>query len=189
MLSRGRKAYLSRRPVLDDATCERVVALCEAHAARAGGWSTKRHTSVPTTDMEVRAAPAVLRIFNDACARAVFPTLGAMYSAVGVRAEDVRVSDAFVVRYDAAAQRYLPTHVDDSHLSITIALNAAAEYDGGGTYFEDADRALCPERGHMVAFPGSLRHGGQTITRGRRYVIAAFLWVDGGWAPPKHWEA
>ena len=53
----------------------------------------------------------------------------------------LRVSDAFVVRYDAAAQRSLPTHQDDSHLSLTIALNDAGEYEGGGTAFEDVDGA------------------------------------------------
>ena len=92
--------------------------------------------------------------------------------------------DAFVVRYDAAAQRSLPLHQDDSHLSLTIALNADDEFDGGGTGFADVhggSRAsplvVRPRLGHAVAFPGGLWHGGEPITRGRRYVIAAFLWV------------
>ena len=34
-----------------------------------------------------------------------------------------------------------------------------------------------PRLGHAVAFPGALWHCGEPITRGRRYVIAAFLWV------------
>lgn len=187
-LSKGRRVFLSTRPLLDRATCARAIELCEAKAAAAGGWSTKRHTTVPTTDMEVRSQPDVLRLFNDACATAIFPAMAAMYAELGVSASALRVSDAFVVRYDAAAQRSLPTHVDDSHFSITIALNALAEYDGGGTYFEDLEGAVKPEQGHVVAFPGSLRHGGQPITRGRRYVIAAFLSVA-GWRPPAHWEA
>ena len=38
---------------------------------------------------------------------------------------------------------------------------------------------LRPEVGGVVLFPGSLRHGGHTITKGRRYMVAAFLWVEG----------
>ena len=87
--------------------------------------------------------------------------------------------DAFVVRYDAAAQRSLPTHQDDSHLSLTIALNETSEYDGGGTSFEDlgGEGFVRPEKGCVVAFPGELRHGGRAVTRGVRYIIAVFLWV------------
>ena len=88
------------------------------------------------------------------------------------------------MRYDAAAQRSLPLHQDDSHLSLTIALNANDEFDGGGTGFADVhggSRAsplvVRPRLGHAVAFPGALWHCGEPITRGRRYVIAAFLWV------------
>ena len=34
-----------------------------------------------------------------------------------------------------------------------------------------------PPLGHCVAFPGGLWHGGEPITSGVRYIIAAFLWV------------
>ena len=40
--------------------------------------------------------------------------------------------------------------------------------------------------GKMAFFPGSLRHGGKPITRGVRYIIAAFLFVD-GWEEPAFW--
>ena len=100
-------------------------------------------------------------------------------SRLKVSASRLRVWDAFVVRYDAAAQRSLPTHQDDSHLSLTIALNETGEYDGGGTSFEDlgGEGFVRPEKGCVVAFPGELRHGGRAVTRGVRYIIAVFLWV------------
>ena len=133
---------------------------------------------------------------------------------MGATVERLRVWDAFVVRYDARAQRSLPIHQapdmplispsppvispdlattstdlpspqDDSHLSLTIALNDEREYEGGGTCFADVVGAshaspvvVRPGLGHLVAFPGALWHGGQPITRGVRYVIAAFLWVS-----------
>jgi hypothetical protein len=49
----------------------------------------------------------------------------------GSGSDRVRVHDAFVVRYSAAAQHHLPTHADQSLLSVTLALNDAGEYQVG----------------------------------------------------------
>ncbi|CAM9974582.1 unnamed protein product, partial [Ectocarpus fasciculatus] len=94
----------------------------------------------------------------------------------------LRVHDAFVVRYDAAAQRSLPLHTDQGELSLTISLNSAGEYEGGGTWFEGLGRAVRPEEaGHVVVFPGGRTvHGGREVTRGVRYILAVFLY--------EHWE-
>eukprot|EP00903_Cladosiphon_okamuranus_P010088 g9555.t1 len=91
----------------------------------------------------------------------------------------LRVHDAFVVRYDAAAQRSLPLHTDQGELSLTISLNGAEEYEGGGTWFEGLGRAVRPqEAGHVVVFPGgSTVHGGREVTSGIRYILAVFLYV------------
>lgn len=83
-------------------------------------------------------------------------------------------------------QSFLPPHSDNAHLSLTVALNPRSAFDGGGTRFESTGLVISPEAGHVVCFPGSLRHAGHPITRGRRYVIAAFLWVD-GFDEPKAW--
>ena len=40
-------------------------------------------------------------------------------------------------------------------------------------------RVVRPDIGRVVAFPGEMRHGGAPVTRGVRYIIAAFLWVAG----------
>lgn len=91
----------------------------------------------------------------------------------------LRVHDAFVVRYDAAAQRSLPLHTDQGELSLTISLNTADhDYEGGGTWFEGLGRAVRPtEAGHVVVFPGGETvHGGREITRGVRYILAVFLY-------------
>ena len=91
----------------------------------------------------------------------------------------LRVHDAFVVRYDAAAQRSLPLHTDQGELSLTISLNGADEYEGGGTWFEGLGRAVRPEEaGHVVVFPGgSTVHGGREVTSGVRYILAVFLYM------------
>uniref|UniRef100_A0A7S4F1W7 Uncharacterized protein n=1 Tax=Chrysotila carterae TaxID=13221 RepID=A0A7S4F1W7_CHRCT len=52
-------------------------------------------------------------------------------------------------------------------------------YDGGGTYFYALRRAVRPEQGQLLAFSGALLHGGEPIVRGVRYVLAAFLYIEG----------
>lgn len=112
-------------------------------------------------------------------------TASAASEATSERAHDVaqfvrrlRVHDAFVVRYDSAAQRSLPLHTDQGELSLTISLNSAQEYEGGGTWFEGLGRAVRPvEAGHIVVFPGGdTVHGGREITHGVRYILAVFLY-------------
>ena len=86
--------------------------------------------------------------------------------------DNLRVMDAFVVRYDAAGQASLPVHQDENVISSTIALNAPSEYEGGGVRFEavkpvgaahknDAFGAhvLNADVGGIVTFPGKLRLG------------------------------
>ena len=45
-----------------------------------------------------------------------------------------------------------------------------------GTPFERT--ILNADAGGVVAFPGKLRHGGNVVTKGRRYIIPLFLYAD-----------
>mmetsp|Transcript_6808 Transcript_6808/g.14858 ORF Transcript_6808/g.14858 Transcript_6808/m.14858 type:complete len:163 (-) Transcript_6808:50-538(-) len=110
-------------------------------------------------------------------------------------ADDLRAHDAFIVKYDGdsdGAQNSLAVHVDESAFSFTIALNDRAEYEGGGTCFESirlneadgCDRkgefeaiTLNADAGGVVAFPGTIRHGGSPVTKGIRYIIPLFLYL------------
>ena len=103
-------------------------------------------------------------------------------------ADDIRVHDAFIVKYEAAGQRELAVHQDESTFSFTIALNDRSEYEGGGTFFEGIREAgsedeytplaLNADGGGVVCFGGKLRHGGQAITSGTRYIIPLFVYLD-----------
>jgi predicted 2-oxoglutarate/Fe(II)-dependent dioxygenase YbiX len=57
-------------------------------------------------------------------------------------------------------------------------LNGGDAFDGGGTTFADLGVTCSPETGHAAVFRGDLRHGGAPVTRGVRYVVAAFLFVE-----------
>eukprot|EP00037_Helgoeca_nana_P020780 m.207469 g.207469 ORF g.207469 m.207469 type:complete len:248 (-) comp25393_c1_seq1:1944-2687(-) len=167
--------YTSRSPMLDPHECALAVAAVEAHVAQIGNWSTSRHYSVPTTDVPVHAVPANLEWFNRELSRVIFPAVGAMFDVDMTR---LRVVDAFLVKYSAGKQRELPIHSDQSQFSLTIAINPASEYDGGGTYFFDVDATAKCDVGGFVVFPGHMAHGGAAITRGVRYIIAAFLYLS-----------
>jgi hypothetical protein len=49
------------------------------------------------------------------------------------------------------------------------------DYEGGKTYFECLDTTLHLHRGHALIFPGKLRHCGQRITAGLRFLLVGFL--------------
>lgn len=95
------------------------------------------------------------------------------------------MSDSRLVKYNASAsQTQLGMHRDGPLVTATIALNRDDEYDGGGTLIEAAAEARDGggsggvqrvRRGHVVLHPGAVRHGGEPITRGLRYVLVFFI--------------
>jgi len=181
-------AAAARLAALHPRDCRAVIAEAEARAAGCGGWGTLRHVTVPTTDIPLLALPAALRLFNDAMRDAIAPAAAAAFprrlaAAAGGGRARLRVHDAFVVRYEAeGGQAWLPPHRDQGMLSLTLALNEPPEFEGGGTAFEGegGGEGLCVGlgTGQALLFPSQAMHGGAAITRGRRYIIAAFLWLD-----------
>lgn len=85
--------------------------------------------------------------------------------------------DAFVVKYRADAQKFLPLHCDQSMISLTIPLNPTADFDGKHfLIFADTGSSANCDVGSVVSFDGRLLHGGDAITRGVRYICVAFLY-------------
>ena len=115
----------STRPLVTAEECERIIAECEARAGTLGGWSTARHADecYATTDQPVRhleqtaewlrdsflpdvAWPFVAHAFGfalqDARRDGAWPGVDGGSDAQVARAA-LRVSDAFVVKYNASA--------------------------------------------------------------------------------------
>ena len=140
--------------------------------------------------MHSHQVPAIREWFDRSLATTLLPMLASRFPHAVKSAAQLRVMDAFVVRYDAREQASLPTHQDENTLSFTIALNDRSEYEGGGTVFERLrpvgavtgapfeQTILNADAGGVVAFPGRLRHGGSVVTSGRRYIIPLFIYVD-----------
>lgn len=84
-----------------------------------------------------------------------------------------------LVKYDLTRKerQKLDTHTDKSEWTFLISLSegCGADYSGGGTFFECIDSTVHLSRGQALIFPGKLRHRGQKITTGRRFLLVGFL--------------
>jgi hypothetical protein len=58
---------------------------------------------------------------------------------------------------------------------IALSDGCGLDYEGGGTFFEALDATVHLQRGHALIFPGKLRHCGQRITKGLRFLLVGFL--------------
>lgn len=73
----------------------------------------------------------------------------------------------------------LKPHRDGSVLSFNIALNPASDFDGGGTWFDSLNDAVKIDDGQIVSHAAGVLHGGHGITRGKRYILVAFVILEG----------
>mmetsp|Transcript_22163 Transcript_22163/g.54849 ORF Transcript_22163/g.54849 Transcript_22163/m.54849 type:complete len:564 (-) Transcript_22163:315-2006(-) len=84
-----------------------------------------------------------------------------------------------IVKYDTSKKerQKLDVHTDKSEWTFLIALSngCGLDYDGGGTYFECLDATVHIQKGHALVFPGKLRHKGQAISNGLRFLLVGFL--------------
>jgi len=180
--------------------CDGIIAECEARAEALGGWTTKRHDSNSTTDVPVQRLPRTHAWFSGKLLPdVVYPFLANAFGfAVPPKAQhSFCITDAFVVKYDAAAgQRFLKPHRDGSGqlgsatvFSFNVALNSLDDYEGGGTYFRRLENcttesagSVRSDKGHILAHSSALWHGGHPITSGVRYILVAFVSVDADYA-------
>ena len=58
-----------------------------------------------------------------------------------------------------------------------MALSNAADYSGGGTWFEALESVVHLDKGEAIVFDAKLFHAGVPITRGRRYLLVAFVYT------------
>ena len=151
-------------------------ALVEEIDAQDDGWSTNRHkawqSSRAVADLPLRHLPGATAWLAERFASTVAPLVARVVP--GVDAEDLRVADAFVVRYvhEAGEAASLPTHVDGGLVSVNIGLNDA--FEGGGTRFERTGRVVRGGEGSVVIHPSAVRHAGEPITSGVRVILVVF---------------
>lgn len=156
-------------------TCQQLIAWAKEYAS-SSGWTTSRHYAVPTTDIPIHRVPNLLTWFVTWIRNDVMPLLQEQFKA----GQQFYVHDAFLVRYSASSSStFLPLHYDESTHSLVLALND--DFEGGGTYFYDMNETITPNCGSLVSFRGNqLLHGGNVVTKGERFILAVFLYLDEG---------
>jgi hypothetical protein len=144
--------------------------------AKDGTWTQNRHYAVPTHDVPVHTVPSLLEWFTFWFTTQMRPRLAQHFGT----SQNYYTHDAFVVRYQATdGSNYLPIHSDESTHSLILALNNCDEYSGGGTYFCEHDTVVRTQVGEVLSFRGDRTlHGGESVTKGTRYILAVFLYHD-----------
>lgn len=170
-----RNAYTLEKVWSHDECIFVLNALKDAVAARELGWTTDRHTAYATTDFPCEEVPAVDAWVRESLFDRVFPKLAARH---GWSTSEVYFRDLFFVKYADDGQAGLALHRDGSTVSFNVLLNKSTDFEGGGTYIEVDDRVYQIEQGDCFIHSGKLRHGGQPITKGERYILVAFLDID-----------
>jgi hypothetical protein len=182
----GHLVHTTRGPLLTAEECDAIINESEEWALREGGWTSRRHFHHPTTDIPLAELPRTREFLNkDLLPLRIYPLLGQAFEDFLPNWRNLRVADAFVVKYNASGgQTFLSPHRDGSVLSFNIALNERGEYEGGGTWFDGLGQAIPIERGEVCCHASGVLHGGHPITSGVRYILVAFVILQGyqNWA-------
>ena len=170
--------FATRTPLLSSRACAAIVR--EAGAAIAGGARSTFSLLDSNRDAPVHELPRTQRVLN-----AALPRIGRLVGGCWTLRADAPtrlfVYRSLVIQYDAAARLLgQPIHRDGSVWSMIVPLNDG--YEGGGTRIEALGRSIVIPTGHALLHPSALRHGGEPISEGVRWVLVAFLA-----ATPMHW--
>jgi len=175
----GHILHRTRSPILSAQECQKIVDEAEQVAFNIE-WTKNRHGNFPTTDLPLVELPETLRFLRVALEERLYPLLRTQFGQYLPDASKLRVADGFVVKYDfEGGQTELKPHRDGSVLSFNIALNPATEFEGGGTWFSSLGDSVEIDQGHVVSHASGLLHGGHGITSGKRYILVAFIILEG----------
>jgi hypothetical protein len=155
------------------------------------GWSD-RGVSLPTMDVLVQnmskeSQEMVFRAIREQLlpfARKQYPHLSDAFD----KQPYPRPGNLFIVRYSAASGRPggrgLKMHKDETALTFNLCLSPQDAFEGGGTYFPaasaDVDGLLLrPMPGYCLVHDGNIRHAGNVVTSGDRFILVGFYNADG----------
>jgi hypothetical protein len=153
--------------------CDWIIFESEEYAKNNGGWTTSRHENYATTDIPVEKIVPVFRFVLHSF-QTIFQKIQTSYCLP--KDTEFNIKDLFVVKYSENAQNSLDLHHDGSFITVNILLNDASEFEGGGTYFNDGTTVFL-EQGDMLIHSGKIKHAGIQITKGKRYLLVAFIGI------------
>ena len=149
-------------------------------------FSLNQRSGTPTKPSEPCMKPSMTEI-NDISNEASCSSSPLVQSCQTLQLDD---REPHIVKYDVTRKerQKLDMHTDKSEWTFLIALSngCGVDYEGGGTYFECLDATVHIQRGHALVFPGKLRHCGQKITSGLRFLLVGFLVDKSQPNPPRN---
>jgi len=153
--------------------CDWIIFESEEYAKNNGGWTTSRHENYATTDIPVEKIAPIFRYVLYSFQN-IFQKIKTSYCLL--ENTEFNIKDLFVVKYSENAQNSLDLHHDGSFFTVNILLSNTSDFQGGGTYFNDGTTTFL-EQGDMLVHSGMIKHAGLSITKGKRYLLVAFIGV------------
>jgi len=153
--------------------CHWIINESEKYAFENGGWTTTRHNEYPTTDLPVNKITSIFPFISESLQNSI------QFIKKSYCLDDkhiFNVNDVFIVKYDANRQSHLKIHTDYSEITVNILLSDPSDFQGGGTYFDDGIVTYL-EKGDALIHSGRTKHAGLEITKGKRYILVAFIHI------------
>ena len=169
----GTTIHVSTLPFLSKEECQNVVQMAEDHQ----NWTTMSSGQYPVAGVLLTSVPSLRNWFHNKWYTSILPLLQRTYPTfindTVTPASLPCVDHVYLFKYTTETGKQTGIHTDSGCLSFTMALND--EYTGGGTWFQELeDPVIEMTAGHITIRPGGLRHCGQAITNGTRYIIGGF---------------
>ena len=151
--------------------CEWFIAETEQYT-KTNGWLTNRHSSYPTTDIEVKAIPCLFQFMLMSVMDEIRKHIHATYSLSNTT---FNIIDMFIVKYDVDNQRSLTEHEDTGCITASILLSNKSGFSGCYVEYADGIRYDYINQGDMIIHTHNDRHSVAPIMSGVRYVLVLFL--------------
>ena len=180
-----RKIYVTSldTPLFSKEECIEVIQMAEDHFDHQS-WTTLSSGQYDVAGFWIRDVPTVHKWFQRMVQERLFPLLQQTFPQFVEHVNDLVVDNAYLFKYTPETGRKTGVHTDSGCLSFTIALNGKDEYAGGGTWFEGLQsrsngktqktNVIEMNVGQCTIRPGGVRHSGNAVTSGTRYIIGGF---------------
>mmetsp|Transcript_2292 Transcript_2292/g.4917 ORF Transcript_2292/g.4917 Transcript_2292/m.4917 type:complete len:548 (-) Transcript_2292:62-1705(-) len=172
----------SETPLFSEEECKDVVAMAEKYFSSKDEPAKLPSGQYYIEGFWIKDVPAVKEWFVEKCRSRMFPLLKKKFPDFVDNIEDLVVDNAYLFKYKPEPGLRTEIHTDGGCLSFTFALNSKSEYEGGGTWMEgltsdedpDMGQVIEMDIGHCTIRPGGVRHCGNPLKSGTRYIIGGF---------------